>query len=381
MGYNFQLIVNSENYKEIDMLWYENYGFKEDPYAIVDPMAIPSDVFIKWNRDDLAGKQEMEDFITRVVDKQRIGMKLFGTPGSGKTWLLRYITKQLKEKLGDEALIIYISIPRIDPTFAAFYERFIERIKPHLDPILGSINEKAGDTMENWSEYLKNRDLSNAIWNLHHSKKVTNLCDAWLLGRKLPTSELRNIDVLNPLEKDYQKHEVFKILIQNSLLAYSTCTLMVDEIGYLPPKVAQALGDSFRETLDSFYEKFSLICTYTAEIADEMLDYGYNQFLFTRLERQVKMETIKEEYVPEFLKIYQATYRKEGFKVDNQLFPFEHNGLKKLTELMNPKNHYPRFILTNCGILAKKAAEKNQKINANFVNNHKNDLKDLMPIF
>ena len=361
------------------MLWYENLEFNVDPYQIQDPMTIPLN-FIQWNREDLDDKHEMKDFVNRVVDKQRIGMKIYGTSGSGKTWLVRYIMKLIEEKLGDEALIIYISIPKIEPTFTAFYERFIEKILPRLDPILKAINEKAGDSREDWTAYLKDRDLSNAIWNRHHRKDKNNLCEGWLLGRKLLTSELRSIDVLSPLDRDYRKHEVFKSLIQHSLLEFSTCTLMVDEIGFLPARVAQGLGDSLREMLDSFYDRFSLICTYTAEAADEMLDFGYSQFLFTRLEREVKMDAIKKEHVPEFLKIYQASYRKEEFKRENQLYPFDQGGLKKLIELMNPERHYPRFILTNCGILAKKAAETNQTINESFVSKYKDNLKDLVPI-
>lgn len=359
------------------MLWYENLGFKQDPYEIVDPMIIPANFIIKWNRDDLAGKNEMEDFVARVVDKQRIGMKIYGTSGSGKTWMLKYIMDSMKEKLGDNILIIYIPIIKMDPTFGTFYERFIGKIMPNLSPILSAINEKVGDSIEDWTAYIGNRDLSNILWNHHHREEKAYLCEGWLLGRKLTTTELRSLDALTSLEKDYQKHEIFKSLIKNSLLAYSTCSLMIDEIAFLPPKVAQALGDSFREMLDSFYERFSLICTYTAEEADEMLDYGFSQFLFTRLEREIKMDTVKEEYFPEFLKIHQSIYRKEDFKED-QLIPFEQSGLKKLMELMKPDRQYPRFILGNCGILAKKASEKNQKINKNFVENYKDSLHDLV---
>ena len=357
------------------MLWYENLDFMEDPYVIHDPMTIPPN-FIRWNRDDLSGKDEINDFLERVVSKQRIGMKIYGTSGSGKTWLLRHIMKLIKEKLKNEALIIYVSIPGIEPTFAAFYERFIENIIPHLEPILKAINENAGDSRNNWTKYIGERDLSDILWNIQHKENI-ELSKAWLLGRKLTTAELRNIKVLSSLDKDYRKHGVFRTLIQNSLLAFSTYTLMIDEIGYFPARVARAFGESLREMLDSFYDRFSLICTYTAETADVMIDYGYSQFLFTRLEREVKMDTIKKEFLPTFLQIYQTAYRKEDFEVENQLFPFEQSGLEKLIELMNPERHYPRFILTNCGILAKKAAITKQKIDNIFVNKNIDALKDL----
>ncbi|NVM56457.1 MAG: hypothetical protein HWN66_22355, partial [Candidatus Helarchaeota archaeon] len=96
-------------------MWYEKFGFKDDPYAIRSPMVVPFKQ-IEWNRDDLSDKPSFNRFIERVLDGRRVGMKVYGGEGSGKTWLLRYIQKILTEKSKEKALAIYTYayIPRLE---------------------------------------------------------------------------------------------------------------------------------------------------------------------------------------------------------------------------------------------------------------------------
>lgn len=356
---------------------YEKFDFEEDPFSIRDPMVIPENKII-WNREDLdEGKKQLDRFIDYVINGRRIGMKIFGPAGSGKTWLLRYIQKIIKERLKEKALTIYIQISRMDPSFSVFYEKFIKQIKEHLKLILEKIYKEAGKTKKEWIEYLKDRDIATILFNIHSDEK-TEISEEWLSGKKLISSDLKNLGVFSSLEGDYKKYETFKYLIVKSLLSFLTFTLMVDEIGHLgSAAIARILGDSMRELIDSFYDRFSLICTYTARAADEMIDMGYNEFLYRRLEIEIKLDPLKSESAPSFFRLHNECYRKKGSKIKDQLHPFTKDGVKALIELMTPDKRYPGFIFTNCGYLVEEAVKESAIIDTKFINTHKKELKDV----
>lgn len=362
-------------------MWYEKFGFKDDPYVIRSPMVVPLER-IKWNRDDLSDKPSFLKFVQRVLDGRRVGMKVYGGEGSGKTWLIRYIEKVLKEKSKQKALVLYIygGIRRLEPTFSNFYEEFVRRIEPHLPKILGAIHKKAGYKRTNWDKYLGDKDLATALSVIHEGREDdVHKAWLWLLGRRMSAAELRDIKIVSPLLGDYKKYEVLRTLIQHSLLVFSSFTLVVDELENAPPAFARALGDTLRDLIDSFYDKFSLVCSYTTEIADELIDLGYGIFLYKRLEHEVKMNALESDATVSFLRIHHECYRKPGYKVQDQLFPFEASGVKRLVDLTDPKQCYPRTVLTNCGVLAEEAATatKDTKVTAAFVNDNKEFLSYL----
>jgi len=359
-------------------MWYEKFGFKDDPYVIRGPMRLPFEE-INWNRDDLSDKPSLDRFIERVLNSRRVGMKIYGGGGSGKTWLLRYIEKTLTERSKGKALVLYTYgyIPALQPTFSIFYEKFLNEIEPHLPKILEAIDQKAAHKKVNWIRHLGDKDLATALWNIHEEGEV-GVYKPWLSGERMSLTELHKIDIASPLVGDYKKYEVIRTLIEHSLLVFSSFTLIVDELENAPPVLAKGLGDSLRDLMDSFYDKFSLVCSYTTEIADEMIDWGYGIFLYGRLEHEVKMDALGVNAAIDFLRIHQKGYRKVGYKVEDQLFPFEESGVKRLIELIDPKDCYPRTILTNCGVLAEEAARQDAKVTAKFVNGNKEFLSSLV---
>lgn len=363
-------------------MWYEKFGFEDDPYVIRGPRTIPLER-IKWNRDDLSDKPHLDRFIERVLDSRRVGMRVYGGEGSGKTWLLTYMEKTLKEKSKGKALVLYSYgyIPLLQPTFSIFYERFISEIEKHLPKILKAIDKKAGHKKVNWEKCLGNRDLATALSNIHDEEKEkakeNRLYKDWLYGKRMTSKDLGDIGITSSLAEDYKKYEVMRTLIENCFLVFSSVTLVVDELENAPPGLAKGLGDSLRDLIDSFYDKFSLVCSYTTEIADEVIDWGYGIFLYARLEHEVKMNALGADATPRFLRIHHECYREAGYKVEDQLSPFEESGVKRLVELIDPKYCYPRTVLTNCGVLAEEAFRQDAKVTAKFVDGNKEFLSYL----
>lgn len=363
-------------------MWYRDFRFKQDPYSIRDPQVIPLSL-IEWNRDDLGDANDFKQFLQSVLNTDRVGLKAYGQDGCGKTWLARVIEKNLVQAKG-KSLVIYTKIQRLQPEFSPFYELFLSGIRPHLDKILAALAKEAGPTPDRWVQVTGDQDLGQCLWHLYHMSNredITRTCNDWLDGLRLGRPELTRVSMSWPLDKDYRKFEVMRSLIGVSLYAFSTCTLIVDELENAPVQFARRLGDSLRDMIDSFYDRFSLVCMYTAEIADEMLDRGYGEFLYGRLEWAVKLDAVQLEYAPVLLRQHHSIYRSKTAKAEikDQLWPFSEGGIKRLIQLMDRRKWYPRFIFINCGRLAREAAQAKEEINEDFVNAHKNRLQDLAP--
>jgi len=358
-------------------MWYEKFGFKDDPYVIRNPMTVPFEQ-IRWNRDDLRGKPDFDRFIERVLAGRRVGMKVYGPGGSGKTWLLRYMEKTLEEGSKKKALVLYIYayIPGLEPTFSVFYEKFITGIDEYLPVVLDAIDKKASHKKANWEAYLADKDLAVALSNIYDGEKVNEYKD-WLSGERMTAGDLRSLGLSSSLVRDYRKYEVMRTLIMHSLLAFSSFTLIVDELENAPPSLAKGLGDSLRDLLDSFYDRFSLICGYTTDVAEDFIDWGYGNFLYSRLEHEIRMDPLGTDAAVDFLRVHHECYRKAKYKVEDQLVPFEESGVKRLIEIMDPKACYPRSILINCGTLAEEATKQDRRVTAEFVGDEKKLLSNL----
>lgn len=362
-------------------MWFERYGFKEDPYVIRDPFTIPLDT-IRWDRDDLPQKENLRLFIADVVNGYRVGLKVYGPAGSGKTWLLRYLQKELEGKLGEEVALIYGKIPRLDPTFSALYEIVVRGWNEHRKKILEAIAETAGDQESGWQKYVADSDLGSCLWRMKYKadeKRTLRLCEHWLRGTKITVRDLVIVGATTSLDRDYRKYFIVRKLVALSLLAFSTCVLIVDELENASASLARALGDSLRDLLDSFPERFALACSYTAQAADELLDWGYGEFLFRRLEWEVKLDPIRPNVAPAIFRIHHGAYRSEGYTGD-QLLPFTEGGLRALLNLMEQERWYPGFIFPNCGLLGRLADEQNaDTIDENFVRTQASDKSALFP--
>jgi hypothetical protein len=355
-------------------MWYEKFGFEEDPYrGTLNPFKIPLERF-EWNRDDLTDKKQLFEFIDRVTQGYRVGLKVFGAIGGGKTWLLRIIQKFLLDRNKD-ILVIYTSVPRSEPWFSTIYEQFVKSLMPELRTILEYINQKAGPNLENWKQFIKDDDLATCLYDLLRERDSERnfLNRQWLLGQTIGLRDRRTLNIISTLEADYRKVEVMKALLNLAADVFPTCVLIIDEMHNVPSvSSARALGESLRGLIDGFYEKFALVCSYTAVSADELIDFGYGEYLYRRLEYSVRLDALNERHVPKLFRAHHKCYRKEGFKVDDQLYPFDESGITKLIDLLDAEKRYPGYVLTCCGTLASEAFKRDVKIiDEDFVESRK----------
>jgi len=337
-------------------MWFNRYSFERDPYRVVNPFKIPEDL-IQWDRDDLPQRDNFFRFIDDVVAGSRVGLKAYGAIGSGKTWLMRHLDKTLREKLGRKVAVIYGAIPRLEPKFSILYGILVESWNEYRESVLEAIGEKGGRKLEGWEQIIEDRDLAACLYGFHHKpREEAGICEQWLQGIKIGLSDLRSVGIRSPLDSDYRKYLILRKLLDLSLLAFDSCILIVDELENAPPSFARALGDALRDMLDSFSEGFALACTYTAEVADQMLDWGYGEWLFRRLEYEIKLEPIEPAPAPAIFRVHHAAYRKEGYEKD-QLTPFTEEGLRRLINYMEQRFKYPGYIFVNCQKLGQLADE------------------------
>lgn len=335
-------------------MWHENFQFREDPYSIRDPYTYPSLKFFKWNRDDL-DRTQLDVFLTRVLAGKRAGLKVYGPSGSGKTWLARIVEKGLKARQ-KKGQVVYTRLTALDPSFSTLYDGFLESVTGEtLTGVFQVLRKREKHTLLEWKTVIPDENLAACLWHLAYEPEKKDYCQMWLRGEKLTASDLDQLEVTSSLDRDIKKFRAMKGLIELLRAAYPFVTLIVDELENARPVYAKALSDVFRELVDAFYDRFSLLCCYTAERADDWFDLGYTDFLYSRLELLFSLDSITSSYAPTWLRKLNETYRKKTFSGD-QLAPFTEEGVQRLLELMSPGRRYPRYILSNCAILAEQAA-------------------------
>jgi len=338
-------------------MWFRRFGFKTDPYRPLDPFQIPVDL-ITWDRDDLEQRDNFFRFVDDAAGGNRVGLRAYGAIGSGKTWLMRYMQKSLVERLGNRVAVLYGKVHRFDPKFSTLYEILVENWNQYRERVLEAVDEEAGEELEGWEQVVEDSDLAACLFTMRHptKKEKVDICEQWLRGVKVAASDLRTVEMRSPLDSDYRKFRILVKLLNLSLLAFDVCLLIVDELENAPPSLARALGDALREMLDSFSKGFALACAYTAEAGDELLDWGYGEWLFRRMEYEIKLEAIEPDLAPGIFRIHHAAYREQGFEGD-ELLPFTEPGLRRLINLMRSEFHYPGYIFVNCQKLGQFAAE------------------------
>ena len=360
------------------MPWYEVFGFEADPYMKVDPYTIP-DKRIIWNRDDLIRvKKTITDFIEDVKAGYRCALKIYGDWGSGKTWLIRYLEKRIREKVED-VIVIRTYIPKIEPTFSVLYKKFVENVMHSnlLSKIMEALEREGGPTPDGWKKAVGDDDLGQALWNIHHGQDEM-LSRRWLLGAKISMRDLSSAGIISRIEGDYRRYEIMEKIIKFAREISSMTVLIIDELENVSPRLAPSLSDALRDLLDAFYDGFALICSYTAASEDEWYDLGYTDALYRRIDYTIAMEPLDITYAPDFLRLHQEVYRQPGFKVEDQLYPFTEDGVKAILTVMDPNRRLPGFILPNCGRIAKEAARQGiDRIDRSFVEKHVELLEEL----
>jgi len=172
--------------------------------------------------------------------------------------------------------------------------------------------------------------------------------------------------------------EALNSLVSLGLNVYSIVVLVVDEMENARPMTARILGDSLRDLLDSFSGNFSVICSYTVDRADELINLGYGPWLHTRLEYFAGLEALTTDYIASWLAKHNQLYRKKGWKGEDQLLPFTKEGIQLLLKMMKPEARYPRYVFVNCGHLGQAAYEANKNtIDPAFVEGNRDKLSDI----
>jgi hypothetical protein len=350
---------------------YEKWGFTEYPYGILKTRQLKPDK-ITWNRDDLEDKGNVENFINDILDHRSVSLKIWGPTRSGKTWLLNYIEKKLHEKFENNIMIIYTDIPSSEPTIDNFYGKFIDSLLKKIDIILPKIEGKIGKDQSDWENYFEDPELGAAIYHLRGKSVQKPVAVQWLKGEKISSSVLRSLNIISSLNKAKKIENMIDIItvLRN---IFESFVLMVDEIGLIrPPSAARAIGNTLQILLDRFDSKFGLICTYTASLANVLLDLGYSEHFYKRFDYDVQITALPSEYVPEFLRLHHTVYRKPDYKVKDQLYPFALDGIKKILEIIGEDNYYPGYILHTCGSIASEALKSDvDLIHAKFIEDNK----------
>ena len=381
-------------------MWYERYGFVSDPYTIKDPFQIEESL-LEWNREDLEDTYwKVNTFVDRAVSGYRVGLGAYGPVGSGKTWLLRIIEKSIKTRLKDDVLFLYARthLPVSEPSFATLYSLFIDSILEQLDTILSALTKAIGNKMdkpeseveelkkligeEGWRRMIReitpDVSLSNCLWHFIYHADKKDLCLDWLRGERLPSRDLHTLEITTNLDKDFRRVEAVKSIVSIALNVYSLVVLVVDEMENARPMTARVIGDSLRDLLDSFSGNFSVICSYTGQRAEELIDLGYGTWLHTRLEYYSGLEALTVESIVPWLSKHNTLYRRKAQATDNPLLPFNVEAIQSLLRTMMPTARYPRHVFVNCGHLGQAADEAGKDIiDQDFIAENRDKLSDL----
>jgi len=354
--------------------WFEEFGFEDDPYHVREPIWFP-EKRITWNRDDLdeSDKKNLENFIEDISSQRAAALRIYGSSGAGKTWLLRYIEKQLELKI-ENPIIFYYAVVGAKSEFSEFYLGLMDDgIKPQLQKLLNVVTQKIGKDIADWKKYWEESDLAVVLHHINSEDEHKDLSKGWLTD-EVPLGSLKSASITTRLSTDHAKMRTLKTLLIKASELFSACVLFIDEIALVRRGFGRELGRILKDLLDGFSEKFGLVCTYTAETSDALLD-SYDEHFYRRFEYEVGLKSIKRDYLPTFLRLHHQCYRKEDVKIRDQLHPFTEGAVYKLADLMDPARHLPAPILLSCGKLAREAFRTERRIiNEEFIDKNKGSI-------
>jgi len=206
---------------------------------------------------------DLQRFIEDISNDRRTGMKIFGSSGSGKTWLTRIIEKEILA-MKPEVLFIYTKVPKLEPTFQTVYRLGVQYLLDnHFDRIVQHIKDHGETNLTTWKKMIQDEDLATAFGQ-YYSGTNRALAKKWLIGDKLSASELDELKVTSSLDSEYDRFEMLTRIFQNMSSIFSDSLLVIDELENAPVKLAGQLSDSLRDILDTFAERFSLVVSFTA---------------------------------------------------------------------------------------------------------------------
>jgi len=360
------------------MKWYEQFEFKANPYEVKDPYEIPIEM-LQWNRPDLARQKEiLKAFVEDVSEGRKVGLRVLGPNRSGKTWLTRLLEKELLYQKKIDALFLYTKVFEFAPAFSNVYQQAIEQILKQFEKIAKYVKENKGDTsLEQWKKvFPESEDLAHCFFCISQ-KSDDVIAKSWLLGEKVSAPNLSKLGIIYRLDSDIKKFELLRQVLKFLSQAFQAVILVIDQLERATKiKEASVLSDILREMLDSFSDKFAVVCSFMGEKDAQWFSLGYSQALEGRLRYVIQLAPIDENFVCDLMRAHHSLYRKQKDEKLDELRPFNEPGLKKLLQIMPFEYHYPGYFLVNCEELAREAfkGEKNV-ITQSFVVSHKGSLR------
>ena len=355
--------------------WFEEYSFETDPYYLHGPWVTPLNEIV-WNRDDLAlGKIQVDSFIEEIAKGYNTSLVIWGPWRSGKSWLARYIQKNIQDQ--EEVFFIPIIIEEGDPSLNAFFEQFMSRL---IDTDwITSIARKIPDSQkrDKWKEYFELADLGQCLYNIFTDEEKI-LSKEWLIGNKLSVADMKKIGVQSNLDSLYKQMDSLKIIIRKSHSTFKNFILCIDQLESARGRNARLISDLLRELTSSFYDKFTLILILTIDTISQWFEFGYTEALLERVRYKVEMELLKYDYIPKFLRLQHEAHRTEQ-PSGSRFSPFSKKSILYLSGQMLPERIFPNFLLNNCGRLAREILQDRRRtITPNFIDSNLGLLQDII---
>jgi len=343
----------------IKMSWAEDAGFEANPYQKLDPFKIdPSK--LTWNRNDLQEeKQKIDDFVSDLIAGARVGMRVIGAIGSGKTWLARIVEIMLKQRT-NSAFVVYTKVPKIEPIFSNVYIIAIKGFLDQFNLIKEKIIQQGRQTdLTAWSSIFKDEDLAKGLSHICSGGKNGLIAKRWIQGDRVTTSELTALDIIEPITSDYKRFEVLVEIFKELSTIFSFSLLIVDELENAPLKLANGLSDGLRDMLSMFERKFGLICLFTAQSFDEWYDAGYSETLTRRIDYHIRVSEIQQAAIHELIRAHHRLYRRRYARIGgNELYPFTSEAIDKIFEYTPLGMRYPGYIFPNMEAIVKLALKR-----------------------
>ena len=361
------------------MIWYEELGFKANPYeGTKNPYEIPLEM-LAWNRPDLEReKKKLDDFVEDICEGRKVGLRMFGPNRSGKTWLTRLLEKEILYRRKIDALFLYTKVEEFAPAFGLVYQMAIEGTLVRFEKIAKYLKESKGDTsLKQWMDaFPESEDLAHCF-SCISQKSNEAIAKSWLLGDKVSAANLGKLEIVHQLDSDFKKFEALRHLFKLLSEAFQTVILVVDQLERASKvKEASVLSDILREMLDVFPDRFVLVLSFMGEKEEAWFSLGYSLALEGRLRYVIQLSPIDPNTVCDLMRTHHSLYRKQKDEKQDELRPFKESGIKKLLQIMRVQYHYPGYLLTNCEELAREALKtKKNIITESFVVSHKDSLR------
>lgn len=222
--------------------FYEKSGFVKNPYERLNPYLI-EEKFLEWDRPDLPNaKKDLERFTDDVIEGRRVGLRIFGPTGSGKTWLTKIINKKLSEKsktLERPIVFIYTLIPAVEPTFSVMYKEAIDHFLRHDFKIISKYVEKTYGSLtpDNWKKIVDHNELAHVLAWISSGFKHWELAKKWIRAERISTTEISTLGFTYAIDGDYRRLNILKELLFQLSKNFAPVVFVIDELENTPPKL------------------------------------------------------------------------------------------------------------------------------------------------